>query len=87
MRVSASAMVRGSREWMLWVDGKTYAAIGAAQTALDRMLPAGAALRTAIASADEAERLFRDAFIQMRADPSIIRAATAPAARSDATRA
>jgi hypothetical protein len=82
MRVSASAMVHGSREWLLWADGKTYASVGAAQTALERLLPTGTALRRAIESADEAEQLFRAAFVQMRADPNIIREDSAAGASS-----
>ena len=57
MRVSAYAMVHGSREWLLWADGKTYASLGAAQSALERELPPGVAIRTAIGTAEDAERL------------------------------
>ncbi len=78
MRVSASATVHGAREWLLWADGKTYASMGAARTALERILAPGVAIRTAIPTADEAERVFREAFTKMRADPNIIREETAP---------
>ena len=62
MRVSANAVVNGSREWLVWADGKTYASLGAAHSGLERALGPGVAIRDAIADPDEAVRIFRAVF-------------------------
>ena len=73
MRVSAFAVVDGSREWLVWTDGRTYASLGAAHTSVSRTIGNGVSLRDAIASADDAERIFRAAFSRLDADPTIVR--------------
>lgn len=73
MRVSASATVRGSREWLVWSDGLTYASLGAATSAAEALLGPGVPLRTALIEADEAEVFFRAVFARLRTEPNVLR--------------
>jgi hypothetical protein len=73
MRVSASAEVQGNREWFVWADGKTYASLGRATSAITSILDPQVPMRTAITDADQAERLFRDAFARLHVEPRILR--------------
>lgn len=73
MRVSAQGDVRGSKEWLVWSDGRTYSSLGPVASSIEALVGPGVPLRDAIPTADEAERLFGEAFKRLRTEPRIIR--------------